>query len=872
MGLFVIRALRLGARVFHVRVQLVLDGDRRFLFLVVPVVDLVGDDVAHPHEAQQARALVGLDLLLVRLLGHRVLFLVGPELVVIVHLHRRLVVHLARLLRAFEHLDGQRDLALRVRGDIFDLPNDLAAGVFLGLRDLYRFAGARLARSDKLHVGVELVLDGDVRGLRLVVLEADLVGDLIAHLHAVVDLQVLAAVAGLALLRLLQHSFGCIAVVFDPGFHLLRFRHGILHRVQNVGVVIAHLDRGSVAAVDDLARAVFRLQRRRQHLNLQGDFAANARLDILDLPGDDPVFAHAGLIRIFEFNMRVQRIGDDDIRGQIMIVLILDLVGDDVTHLHRPQFARTLVGLNLFLDVVPIDIGIVGVELQEAVEQLLGLAVVIGIRAIPAQNLRDALQALGRVAMAVVHIRTPDVFRLYLGANVFPLGAVDIDEGLGDGFLVLDDVGHAGLDVVVVHAAVALIADNDALHVYRRIALVAGLFGGARNAHIDHAVEIGMLRGGVLIHDESVRHRRFQLDQIAVHRADVLVDLQRHDPRGFFRDGFQPEVHARARFLLGIPYDMAFLPIRYSPLNRRALVGSIPIVEALGQVEHMLGAQRLAIGVVQLRLLPLGVFILPVEVEFLVDGHRVVDAVVQPCLKLFFRQRGFQLVCRRVVIAFDPNVVRIQVGYLEGALQADLRLVLALSRRRVLRITGNIEHVVHDTLGRCKRRDLGALHIFDLDGHLVDLQLQRDIVVRADGQRLLRTAGIFIVVLAIRQRNGQRGAARNGNVDVVDGMVHVVRLRHLGDLRQIHLGRVAGHSQTDDLARLHIDSDVPVIPGRLDAMIVAVIYDGALRIIGLMLVFSYYPSPIVIIIINLWFIRNAACFIGINEAVIIPSG
>ena len=328
----VVHAAVAGLHELNMGVQLVLDGDGRGFVQVVGIEDLVGDLVAHLHGAQflALRLVVGRGLALDG--RHGVLHGVQLELHVVAHLHGGVLAAVDHLARAFRHLGaGQHlhrhgDFALAACRNRIKCPgHDAAVG-----RTVVR---AVTIRAHVLHVLVQLVLDDDLRILLLVVLEADRIGDLIAHLHRIQQALAFSSVRrrghGLPLLR--------------------RFRHGIGDLFQGKFVVVAHLHGGGVAAVDDLAQAALALQRAFQHLHLQGDCAFLALGNVLQRPADHAFVVPAAVAGRHELHVLIQRIRDDDVRRLGLVVPVADLVGDLRAHLHRAKLAGALIGHGLLL-------------------------------------------------------------------------------------------------------------------------------------------------------------------------------------------------------------------------------------------------------------------------------------------------------------------------------------------------------------------------------------------------------------------------------------------------------------------------------------------------------------------------------------------
>ena len=259
-----------------------------------------------------------------RLFGHGVLDQLEREFSIVADLNRRrraavhdLAFAAVGLLRALQHLDLQGDGAFGIGRHILQRPGDLVGGVI----------HAVVARGYELDVLVQLILDGDIRGFRLVVLVADFVGDLVAHLDAAQGTGALVGV-GLLLVRL--------------------FGNGVRHRLHVIlGLIDDH--GGAVAAVHDLAFAALGLLRGLQHPDGQGDLARLAGRHILDRPGDNAIRFRAAVSCFHKLDVLVQRIGDHNVSIHERVVLVADLVGDLVAHLDAAELAGALVGAGFFL-------------------------------------------------------------------------------------------------------------------------------------------------------------------------------------------------------------------------------------------------------------------------------------------------------------------------------------------------------------------------------------------------------------------------------------------------------------------------------------------------------------------------------------------
>ena len=310
----------------YVLVQLVFDDYISFFRLVVPVADLIGDFVADLHAAQHSCAFIRRSLCLHGLLGHRVLDSLHTVLSIVADLHscRFVAVHdlafaALALQRALEHFHRQSDLAICACRDVLNLPGHDAALMF-----------AIVARGHKLYVLVQRILDGDCSSLSLVILVADFVGDLVAHLDT-------AEFAGAFIRRdlLLVRFFG----------------HGVLDGFHTVLSIVADLYCRSFAAVYDLAFAAVRLLSAFQYLDRQRDLAFLTSRHFLHCPDDRMVFLHisALVISVDTLNIRVELILDRYVSSNRLVVLIADFVGDLVADLHAAEDAGTFVRRLLFL-------------------------------------------------------------------------------------------------------------------------------------------------------------------------------------------------------------------------------------------------------------------------------------------------------------------------------------------------------------------------------------------------------------------------------------------------------------------------------------------------------------------------------------------
>ena len=268
---------------------------------------------------------------------------------------------------------------------------------------------------------------------------------------------------------------------------------------------------------------------------------------------------------------------------------------------------------------------------------------------------------------------------------------------------------------------------------------------------------------------------------------------------------------------------------------------------------------------VQLRLLARFVLILQIKGQFLADRDRVVDPVVQPPLQVLSAEGIFNII---VVIPKPVGVlvVRIQVGNLEGAFQADLNCAQAVLL--VLRISGDIERVIQQTalggVGGYHR----FLHVIGINRHFVHFQIERDRVFFGNLQ-FSPLAVDLVPVFAGDQGLFHRCLALDGDVNVVDRMIDVAGLRHRGHRGQIHFGGLIGGNIAANPVVRGIDADVFVSVPCLD--VVVGIHNRALleifRMLGLGLI-----VPVIIRILEFGFVRPAAGHVGINIPVVITLG
>ena len=205
MGGFVVYAAEISRYILDMFIQLIVNDHIRRCGLVVHVADFVGDLVAYIDRTKLAGAFVRRDLLLVRLFGNGVLDDLKLNLVVVADLHpgAAAAVHdlagtTLGLLRTLQHLDLEGDGAFGIGGHILQRPDDLMVGFVI-------HAAVGRAVCHILDVLIQSVLDGDIRGFGLIVVVADLIGDLVAHVDRAELAGALVGI-GLLLVRLFGHG------------------------------------------------------------------------------------------------------------------------------------------------------------------------------------------------------------------------------------------------------------------------------------------------------------------------------------------------------------------------------------------------------------------------------------------------------------------------------------------------------------------------------------------------------------------------------------------------------------------------------------------------------------------------------------------
>ena len=282
---------------------------------------------------------------------------------------------------------------------------------------------------------------------------------------------------------------------------------------------------------------------------------------------------------------------------------------------------------------------------------------------------------------------------------------------------------------------------------------------------------------------------------------------------------------------------MALLPFSLVPGDRGALVVLVPIVKALGQVEHLRRAEGISVRVHQLGFFSVRILIFPVKLNLLRDRDCIVDAAVKPLLQIFLAEGIFYII---VVIPKPVGIliIWIQISHLEGTLQADLHGAEAVFH--ILGIAADIERVIQQLAGLCgESGDHRPLHIVGSNRHFLLHQIQRDRIVGGDLQRPGIPAVVLVVIGAVSQGHLHGGDAFDGDVDMIDRMVDISGLRHRGHACQIDLGRIRRGSIATDPVVLAVDTDVFVGILRLDVFIG--INDRTLLIIGRMLCFCFSP-------------------------------
>ena len=312
----------------NIRIQSVPDDDLCCLILVIPAADLISDRIPDAHTAELSGALVRCRFLLVRLLRYRVLDRFKRYFMVISDPDRcaRAAVcnlpdglALRRHKRTLEYFHSQ-----------IDRPR--TAGLHTGDRPCHHAVvhPAVVRRADKFHIGIQRIRDGYGRGFCLVILIADLIGDLITHLY--------------------RTEYTRTFVRSD--FLLLRSaRHRILNDFKVELLIISDLHRCSVTAVDHLARATLRLQSTLQDPDGQVHFSLFSTGYCLKKPCNRPVSRciNTPVRLIDKFYIRIQLIPDQNICGFRLVVPAADLIGDLIADSDRAQDSFSLIWLGFLL-------------------------------------------------------------------------------------------------------------------------------------------------------------------------------------------------------------------------------------------------------------------------------------------------------------------------------------------------------------------------------------------------------------------------------------------------------------------------------------------------------------------------------------------
>ena len=212
-------------------VQCILDSNICRFCLIIPVADLIGDNIANLHTAQCAVPLVRHRLFLMRFFRHRVLNRIQRILAVASNLYRRLVAIVNYIAGTavgykspFQHLHLQNHFAGGSGCHFLHLPGYDCLTVFVS-RISMRYLAACILRfrisGNELHVLVQRVFDDDISCLNLIVPVTDFIGNHITNLHRAQDAVALVR-SSLLLLRLFRLTVFIGVINLTAGGILIR--------------------------------------------------------------------------------------------------------------------------------------------------------------------------------------------------------------------------------------------------------------------------------------------------------------------------------------------------------------------------------------------------------------------------------------------------------------------------------------------------------------------------------------------------------------------------------------------------------------------------------------------------------------------------
>ena len=352
----------------------------------------------------------------------------------------------------------------------------------------------------------------------------------------------------------------------------------------------------------------------------------------------------------YKLNIIIQRILDHYVCRCALVVHVADLVSDLVAYLHHSERACSLVRSDfLLVGFILRFINVGDEECKETVEQGMLNSLVIDPSAVITYDFRITAQAFRAVhRLSLVSVFAPDIFCLYFRVVIDPLFSVCVSYEFSDGAFIFFDVSHSFMNIIIIYEAFSRSAHCHCFCVDTGISVleVFRFAGIARAActFVDHTVNISLRCRYFLINNKLIRNLRTRRDYFSVFRAEILCDFDRNYT-GLLLVNIRVErkVHSASVMSGSIPHDMSLAPIffagRSSEMDRRALIALVPVVEALGQVDHYCRAQLLAIDGVELcRFSIEPVWIHPLKRYLFFRSDSVIDPVVQAGLQLFLRE------------------------------------------------------------------------------------------------------------------------------------------------------------------------------------------------------------------------------------------
>ena len=194
-----------------------------------------------------------------------------------------------------------------------------------------------------------------------------------------------------------------------------------------------------------------RCQRTGQHPHLQGDSALNAWLHAINRPRERAARLYVSLCRSLhnQLHIRVQLVGNGNVRCFGLVILVADLIGDLVAHLHRAEYLCTLVGVNLLLCRPGIDV--VYVEFKEILASAIEIPQHLGYSGKAVRNMKLAI--VSRIAL--------DILRIYARSFVHPGQPVRIRDRFRYRVGIFCNVVHTSLYFKVIERTHAVFSNND---------------------------------------------------------------------------------------------------------------------------------------------------------------------------------------------------------------------------------------------------------------------------------------------------------------------------------------------------------------------------------------------------------------------------